>query len=196
MIALAKICLICASAICGIWFITISQFKFDFQMQTSILISCLIANFIAFGWRPTLSFVWIAVLVPAVLYLVITAVLVNITNFSHSEYWRPVWFVSCILLTRLCFGAIRFRDTISLPISRDMRRDLLVYQILLNNGIRVVRRLIWYADRVTGPNASFYARVRALASTVLAMFIWLVGEGEWVNEIVKNRMPLIIKRKS
>ncbi len=190
MISVLKIATTVVAMVFVIAFMTTSEYRHDAPTQIIVLALILLANIARSGWQQTLFFAKVFLIWPMLISAGVTAVLVFQFRYPLEEFWRPAWFAASMLWVKFSLSWISFRDTVNLPLPERWRHDMVLFQALVIRGTELVKRLLWYADRLIGPSARLTERLKSRLAALLASFFWLLGQAPLLNLVIRNRMHI------
>lgn len=174
-------CLISGALIAAFW-IPLSAYKDNFEVQISILSAVFILNALILP-RKFVGFVF-AVSMFVILFFIITGFFVQFGLGNANDFWKPLHFASSIMSARLFVGLISFKDLLGLPLPKTLRQIMLLYRSLYEHGSGGINRVGWYCARFAGKRRGL---VSGLA-TLLGIHGWLHQQAKELALVIQNRM--------
>lgn len=186
MKALLKVATILIVIAVGVYLV-VTVFRTDWRVQLASVSFAVILNVWSMGWSSTILF--LATILPAAMLIgVISLALILLGGSDAQILWQVSSFVYSMLWVRGVLAHITYADIITLPVSARWRKDMLTFRAIMASGQPVLRRLLWYADRLSGPNNTRIEIYSARLSSVLGAVVWLFAQAELISLLVENRL--------
>lgn len=112
------------------------------------------------------------------------------SDWLQDSLIKVIFFPSSFIFTKLIISCFTYRDILSLPIKLKIKREIIFIQTFFRKAYRIFPRLNFYAKIHPGlQNCSgMKKKFIILCSFPLSLYLFLVEEGEILEELYLNRL--------
>ena len=111
------------------------------------------------------------------------------TDWLADTLVKCILFPSSLILMRVAFSYVTYLDILELPISMNLRFDLITIKSAFQKGGQSLRRFSWYLD--TYPYLATGTRIQRFAtkyaSLIVSLYLYLYHETENAYLLLQNR---------
>ena len=175
------------------WLFVFGPFYDQVWVQLGVLTGTLFWSMVRQGVQNTLRLVKFCL--PFVLCLFGFGLVFQYVQLLGRRDWladtliKTMIFPSSLIYLQLVLSYISYLDILSLPLSMNVRVDLISIKAAFQKGSRILSRFNWYLDTYSGlkSNRKIRYHLTKYACLIIALYLYLYEEIENSNRLLKNR---------